>query len=604
MFTLRILILPGVVCWGCTSTVEFSGRSAPISLSAPIAETESLPSRGRGVLPAHLTILSKGFDEPSGNRALDAEEDGALVISIGNDGLGPAKVGVRLTALTDVENLEFRRHTDIGHIAVGDTLQVRIPFRAGEDVASGRRELRVEVLEEYNRAVLPFTFAFDTRRLAAPEFRIIVRDSDDGRFFAGNTPDGLVQAGEMVQVVANVQNVGGLAEAVEVQVEVKGEGVSYTRNLKGVPDNRFILGELAPGESRDVEFYFFTTPVYAGSAVEIGLHVSEARGRFGAEETLAFDIGGSVRTEEVLAVQAVQAQAQPVALVQTALVDIEEVPQHSKTRLDNGIAIIFGIEEYRHASAATYKSRDAAYFYRYCREVLRIPEERILLRTDSDATKAEFDYVFEPKATPNQGWLKMRLRSAEEAAQTDVLVYLAGHGFPDLATGRPYLIPHDVRPEQATNGVALERLYQTLSAFGARSVTVFVESCFSGASGYDRDGEEQLLALHMNPVFPVMEQPMIGPETVVFSATSGKRPSSNRDDLKHGIFTYFVLKGLGGAADLDGDAAVTVAELFRYVEEEVPRKALEPPLDREQVPEILPSVSRLRDRGDRVLVRY
>ena len=108
----------------------------------------------------------------------------------------------------------------------------------------------------------------------------------------------------------------------------------------------------------------------------------------------------------------------------------------------------------------------------------------------------------------------------------------------------------------------------------------------------------------MNPVFPVIEQPMIGPNMVVFAATSGKKPSNNRDDLKHGIFTYFVLKGLGGIADGNGDHAVSVEELFRYVEREVPRKAYEPPLDREQVPQILPSVERLGKRGRRVLVRY
>ena len=83
---------------------------------------------------------------------------------------------------------------------------------------------------------------------------------------------------------------------------------------------------------------------------------------------------------------------------------------------------------------------------------------------------------------------------------------------------------------------------------------------------------------------------------VVYTATSGDKPSSNRDDLKHGIFTYFVLKGLGGHADGDGDRAVTVEELYRYLAEEVPAKALEPPLDREQVPEIRPPVDRLGDR--------
>ena len=281
-----------------------------------------------------------------------------------------------------------------------------------------------------------------------------------------------------------------------------------------------------------------------------------------------------------------------------------EIPQGSQTRREQGLAIIIGIENYRYTSPAKYKLRDATLFYQYGRDVLGIAESRIALRTDGDATKAEFDYIFEPKETPNDGWLKKRLRDPEETAETDLFVFLAGHGSPDWATGKPYLIPHDVRPGQASNGISLHNLFQTLNDFGARSVTVFVESCFSGVSGYQPSGELRQLVMNMNPVAPVMERPMIGPKMVVFTATSGDRPSSNRDDLKHGIFTYFLLKGLGGSADSNGDKAVNVEELYRYLAKEVPAKALEPPLDREQVPEVWPSVDRMGNRAQRILVQY
>ena len=594
-------LLIGSLLWGCGAQVELTGQSAPGSIF--LRPYEERPGQ-TPTLPAHIVMVDRHFEEPGGNRAIDAGEEGTLVLQVRNDGLGPGKIAVRLTPLGDMAHLNFQRYIEADLLPVQEDLTIHIPIRAGEDVADGSRQVRVEIVEEYHRATIPFTFSFDTRGLVKPEFRVIVRDFDDGRFYAGNTPDGILKAGEMVKVVANVQNVGGEAEDVVVVVAIEGEGVNYTRDLKGNIDNRFTLGGMGPGKDRDVEFYFFTTPVFADLKVEIELRVSERRGRFGMDEDLVFDIGQSVRTEKVLAVESVQEKEEGISLVQANLIDIEEIPAHSKTQLENGIAIIFGIEEYKYTFPATYKRRDAATFFQYCREVLGIPEQRIVLRTDSDATKAEFDYVFEPKETSNQGWLKKRLRNPQEAGQTDIFVYLASHGFPDLSTGSPYLIPHDVRPEQTTNGVGLEKLYRTLSEFGARSVTVFVESCFSGASGYEKSGAEKLLAMNMNPVFPVIEQPMIGQNMVVFAATSGKKPSNNRDDLKHGIFTYFVLKGLGGAADRDRDRAVTVEELFAYVEREVPRKAYEPPLDREQVPELLPSMERLGERGRRVLVQY
>lgn len=601
----RICLLAAFLL-GCTPQVELRGRSAPGAIKPGAFERRpaqpTLQTFGQtSILPAHLVLIEKSFEEPSGNSTLDAEEEGALVLQVSNDGLGPGRVSVRLTPLGDMEHLRFDRVVDGGVLAVQETTTVRIPIQAGIEVADGQREVRVEVVEEN----IPFTFSFTTRRLVTPQFRIIVRDYEDGRFFARNSPDGLIQAGEMVRVKANVQNLGGEAEGVQVVVETEAsQGVTYIRDLKGNPDSHFSLGSMPPGTNQDVEFYFFTSPIFAAPKVSILIGVSEMRGRFGKVDTLAFEIGQSVKREDVFVVQAGGGQKEPFALVGSELVDIEQLPQGAKTRHENALAVIVGIEKYRHTFAANFKSRDAGTVYRYFRDVLGIPEERIKLHTDEDAGKADLAYLFEPKGTTNEGWLKNRLRDPEEAAQTDLFVYLAGHGFPDLATGQPYLIPHDVRPEQAANGVSLNQIYQTLSGFGTRSVTVFVESCFSGASGYDRGGSGRLLADNMNPVFPVIEQPLIGPNMVVFAATSGKKPSSNRDDLKHGIFTYFVLKGLGGAADGNGDKAVTVEELFRYVYREVPRKALEPPLDREQVPEVRPSVERLGERGKRVLVQY
>ncbi|HNC45236.1 MAG TPA: hypothetical protein PLU80_13800, partial [Acidobacteriota bacterium] len=39
----------------------------------------------------------------------------------------------------------------------------------------------------------------------------------------------------------------------------------------------------------------------------------------------------------------------------------------------------------------------------------------------------------------------------------------------------------------------------------------------------------------------------------------------------HGVFTYFLLKGLKGAADVDRDNLVTAGEIFEYVRGEVPK---------------------------------
>ena len=70
------------------------------------------------------------------------------------------------------------------------------------------------------------------------------------------------------------------------------------------------------------------------------------------------------------------------------------------------------------------------------------------------------------------------------------------------------------------------------------------------------------------------------------------------------VGSSFLLKGLGGSADGDGDKTVTVRELYTYLSKQVPKKALEAPLDREQIPRILPGLNVLGEMAERAVVRY
>lgn len=58
---------------------------------------------------------------------------------------------------------------------------------------------------------------------------------------------------------------------------------------------------------------------------------------------------------------------------------------------------------------------------------------------------------------------------------------------------------------------------------------------------------------------------------VILSASSANQPSQERSDLGHGAFTYYLLEGLRGAADRNGDGAITIDEAYYYVAEKVPQ---------------------------------
>jgi uncharacterized caspase-like protein len=57
---------------------------------------------------------------------------------------------------------------------------------------------------------------------------------------------------------------------------------------------------------------------------------------------------------------------------------------------------------------------------------------------------------------------------------------------------------------------------------------------------------------------------------VIISSSSANEVSKEDDNLKHGIFSYYLLEGLKGKADQDTDGIITVSELFSFLSREVP----------------------------------
>ncbi|NJD20527.1 MAG: hypothetical protein FIA95_14750 [Gemmatimonadetes bacterium] len=60
------------------------------------------------------------------------------------------------------------------------------------------------------------------------------------------------------------------------------------------------------------------------------------------------------------------------------------------------------------------------------------------------------------------------------------------------------------------------------------------------------------------------------PGRVILSASGANEPSLESRSLGHGVFTYFLLDGLRGAADADANGAITVPEVYGYVARQVP----------------------------------
>jgi hypothetical protein len=124
----------------------------------------------------------------------------------------------------------------------------------------------------------------------------------------------------------------------------------------------------------------------------------------------------------------------------------------------------------------------------------------------------------------------------------------------------------------------------------ARSVTVFLDTCYSGVA---RDGAA--IAVGMRSLTIAMSSPGIPDGFTVISAVGKDQFSGDLPGSGHGLFSYYLMLGLQGNADRDGDRKITVSELHAFVEQSVTRQAARQ--GRDQRPELF------GDPG-RVLVRY
>jgi hypothetical protein len=526
---------------------------------------------------ADLEVLNPRFLELSLNRALDAEERGRITFTLENRGRGAAEeIEVSLVLLTDTAHLTYPQTTQLGSLVSEAKKEVEIPVTAGLNVADGTATVRIVVSEKWGFEPDPFTVTFDTKAFVPPNLviddaNIGIDDDRQGDSYGDN--DSKIELKETIEVTVAVQNRGaGNAEGVEAEVTIEGEGQNIYYNSDSTT---FQLGNIPAGDYKKFTFAFSTNNRYKQKDLPITVKVSESKGKYGLTKPLGLTVDTPNKSSRDVIVTKIEQPQRTVTLTAPTLTSLaDRAPANAVPQFSDAVAVIFGIEEYRSAPPATFANRDATIFYDYAKTVFGIPERNIHLATNELATKGTFDKVF-----GEDGWISRRVTPNE----TEVFLFYSGHGAPSTDKS-PYLIPQDADPNYAkTTGVALNELYESLNKLKAKHVTIFIDACFSGAGRpIERDQKPMLLA-DARPIFVTVEGPLAYGNMTVMTASTGAQISSGYRDQKHGLFTFYLLMGLHGEADLNSDKAVTVGELKNYLEKNIPDKALEL-YDREQTP--------------------
>ena len=227
-------------------------------------------------------------------------------------------------------------------------------------------------------------------------------------------------------------------------------------------------------------------------------------------------------------------------------------------------AVVIGINKYKNLPSLRFAVNDAREFYRYLVEVNQVPKDHVWLLLDEEATL--------DKLKTTLGTVLRRHAGKDDT----VIIFLAGHGATETDASSPdgdglekYILPYNADPKDLySSAIPMSEVARIFQRISSERLVFIGDTCYSGASG----GRTILGGgTRANVSGAFLERLSQGKGRVILTASDANEVSLEKEELKHGVFTYYLLEGLRGKADLNGDGVITMDEVYHYVSEKVPR---------------------------------
>ncbi len=507
-------------------TGSLSGSNGSVDTGLGLAQVDlAIPRKANRRYPVAVTL---GLDFAY------RDLDGAVLFSkkIQSSGRGEVEVS---EGSCEVKGLDTIAYEAMDLVTDGMALQLGTSSKINE-AAHARKDDGSQAVSSPSSAAASTSIPVD--QPATVIFRAIVRDENRDQVF---------HSGEAIAIEIEVKNEGpGTAQAVELLVAAT---PILTKQIPGVVS----IGDLKPGEVKHVTLDGKVGTIHAAAQEELTLILR-------AKSPLV-----RLPSAKKFLVVMKPASTEDIA----TLVDVDRLPKRpSLLKQPKAIGIVVGVGQFRESgiSRVKYAARDAEAMATYLKSIGGITPERVRTLLDSHALKGDLTEALEE-------WLPEHVDST-----TVVYISVTGRGVVEPTTGAVSMIPFDGMAASHARLYSLRRLQDSLATLPIQQAIVMIDLSLEPALGTESKGT----------IAPMWKQEGSGKEKIMWMIGNRAAQETHMyDPGRHGLFTYQLLKGLGGAADLDRNGTILTGELCAYAKGQVLKIAREQYVN-EQEPLCLP----------------
>jgi hypothetical protein len=227
-------------------------------------------------------------------------------------------------------------------------------------------------------------------------------------------------------------------------------------------------------------------------------------------------------------------------------------------------AVVVGVADYYHFNKLTYTIADAKRFHAFLKspEGGAVPEENLALLLDSVATKNNI--------------INTIYDVYEMADSNDIVIfYFAGHGLENA------FLPIDFKEDDPSTRLNHASIATAINDCASKFQLVIADACHSGSfmisyEDYKNNGYSMpAMATRSSSKRDIISQYKKSFQNVnrkgfaMLLSSATEEISLETTKFEQGVFSYFLINGLKGYADANGDKIITVKELADFVEENV-----------------------------------